>query len=56
MGFQDEFTNIANKNIKALESANIKMIVTPCSDCYFTFKRLYAKLGLKKLKFYIQLS
>jgi len=47
MGFQGEFNNVANANIKAFEISDVKMIVTPCSDCYYTFKRLYAKNGLK---------
>jgi Fe-S oxidoreductase len=47
MGFQDAFVENAEANIKAFEKAGVKTIVTPCSDCYHTFKRQYAKLGLK---------
>lgn len=47
MGYREEFNKSAEANIKAFEKSGIKIIVTPCSDCYHTFKRLYAKLGLK---------
>jgi len=46
MGFTKEFEERAKANIKAFEAAKVKTIVTPCSDCYHTFKRLYAKLGM----------
>ncbi|MBP1757559.1 MAG: putative uncharacterized Fe-S oxidoreductase (contains cysteine-rich region domain) [Firmicutes bacterium] len=47
MGFADEFATRAQANIRAFELSGVRTIVTPCSDCYHTFKRLYAKLGLK---------
>jgi len=47
MGFYDEFGVGADANIKAFEAAGVKTIVTPCSDCYHGFKRLYAARGLK---------
>ena len=47
MGLIEEFEERAKLNIKLLKSKNYKMIVTPCSDCYHAFKRLYAKLGLE---------
>jgi len=46
MGFRTEFTDRAEANIKAIQAAGVKTIVTPCSDCYSTLKRQYAKLGL----------
>ena len=46
MGFREEFTDRADANIKAFQAAGVKTIVTPCSDCYHAFKRLYAQLGL----------
>ena len=46
MGFFNEYKESANSNIKAFQKAGVKTIVTPCSDCYHTFKRQYAKLGL----------
>jgi len=47
MGFEDEFTERASANIKAFEKAGVETILTPCSDCYHTFKRLYAKRGMQ---------
>ena len=47
MGFQEAFIKRTDANIKAFETANVKYIVTPCSDCYHSLKRLYAKRGLK---------
>jgi Fe-S oxidoreductase len=47
MGFRPEFDERAEANIKAFETAGVKTIVTPCSDCYHTLKRLYAPKGLK---------
>ena len=45
MGFKDDFSKAAEANIKIFESAGVKTIVTPCSDCYHTFKRQYPKYG-----------
>ena len=45
MGFRDEFMEAANANLKVFKKAGIKTIVTPCSDCYHAFKRLYPTLG-----------
>jgi len=47
MGFQDIFVERAHANIRAFEAMNVKTIVTPCSDCYHTFKRFYAKRGMQ---------
>jgi Fe-S oxidoreductase len=47
MGFEQEFDARAKANIKAFQKAGIKTIVTPCSDCFHTFKRLYAQKGMK---------
>ena len=47
MGFFEDYQARAEANVKAIEKAGVKLIVTPCSDCYYTFKRLYPKLGLK---------
>jgi len=46
MGFFEQFEKRADSNMKQYKAAGIKTIVTPCSDCYHAFKRLYAKLGL----------
>lgn len=45
-GLQDEFNGQATSMIKAFQKSGVKMIVTPCSDCYFTLKRLYAEMGM----------
>ena len=47
MGFFEEFDAQADSLMKAFELKNVKAIVTPCSDCYYSLKRLYAKKGLK---------
>ncbi len=47
MGFREEYAKAAQSNIKALEKSGATIMVTPCSDCYHTFKRQYPKLGLK---------
>ncbi|AQR97493.1 (Fe-S)-binding protein [Clostridium saccharoperbutylacetonicum] len=47
MGYVDEFTKFAEGNLKILKAAGVKTIVTPCSDCYQSFKVLYDKKGKK---------
>jgi Fe-S oxidoreductase len=47
MGYQGEFIKFAENNIEAWKTAGIKTVVTSCSDGYYTFKRLYPKLGSK---------
>ena len=46
-GYKDEFTQLAEKNIKTWNDVGIKTIVTPCADGYHTLSRLYPKLGAK---------
>lgn len=45
IGYRSEFTNIAKRSIEAWSRARVNTVVTPCSHCYFAFKRLYPKLG-----------
>lgn len=45
MGFREDFSKAAHNNLKVWESAGVKTVVTSCSDCYHTLKRLYPKLG-----------
>ncbi len=47
MGYKKDYENGLNSNLAAWEKAGIKTVVTPCADCYHTFKRLYAKDGSK---------
>ncbi len=41
LGYREDFMRCAEKNIQAWTKAGAKTIVTSCSDCYHTFKRLY---------------
>ncbi len=43
MGYRREFTKGAESNIAAWTKAGVKTVVTSCADCYYAFKRLYAK-------------
>lgn len=45
MGFQGEFAKYMESNIDALKNAGATTIVTPCSDCYATFKAWYSRFG-----------
>jgi Fe-S oxidoreductase len=45
MGYQGEFKECAEGNIKAWKKAGVKTVVTSCSDCYHAFKRLYPGVG-----------
>jgi Fe-S oxidoreductase len=46
-GYQGELTKFAEHNVQNWQSRGIKTVVTPCSDCYSTFKVLYDKVRLK---------
>ncbi len=46
-GLMADFDARSEANIKAFKKAGVKTIVTPCSDCYYAFKRLYAAKGLE---------
>jgi len=45
MGYRGEFIKYAENNIEAWTRAGVKTVVTSCSDCYYTFKRLYPDTG-----------
>ena len=45
MGYQGELGKYAAHNIEAWANAGVKTVVTPCSDGYYAFKRLYPELG-----------
>lgn len=47
MGYLGELTKYAEHNKEAFKAAGVKTLVTPCSDCYQTFKVLYDKIGQK---------
>jgi len=49
LGYDSELRKFAESNIQAWQLGDRvreKTIVTPCSDCYWTYKRLYAEHGL----------
>jgi Fe-S oxidoreductase len=47
MGYQADFTRAAKHTITMWGNAGVKTVVTPCSDCYHTFKRLYPEMGIQ---------
>ncbi len=47
MGYRGEFIKYAENNIEAWTNAGVTTVVTSCSDCSFTFKRLYPQEGSK---------
>lgn len=47
LGYEQELTKYAEHNIEMLKVAGVKILVTSCSECYYGFKVLYAKQGIK---------
>jgi Fe-S oxidoreductase len=47
IGYRGEFTKYAGNSMEAWTNARVKTVITPCSDCYHTFKRLYPEAGSK---------
>ena len=45
LGYAGELTKYAEHQIEAFRTAGVKTLVTPCSDCYASFKVLYDKIG-----------
>ena len=45
IGYQGELTKYAEHTMEMLKVAGVKILVTPCSDCYHAFKVLYHKIG-----------
>jgi Fe-S oxidoreductase len=45
MGYVGEFAKYAQHNVDTWTTAGVKCVVTPCADCYQTFKVLYDKDG-----------
>jgi len=45
MGYRQQYLKAAERNIKAWAEAGVRTVITPCADCYHTFKRLYPKAG-----------
>jgi len=46
-GYQKEFLDQAKKTLALIEKTGAKTLVTGCADCYYGFKVLYDKFGLK---------
>jgi Fe-S oxidoreductase len=47
MGYRQDYQKGVDQNEAAWEKAGVRTVVTPCADCYHTFKRLYAQSGTK---------
>lgn len=45
MGYRGDFAAAAEDTLAEWEKAGVKTVVTPCADCYHTFKRLYPEEG-----------
>jgi Fe-S oxidoreductase len=41
MGYRKSLGGCADGNLKKWQAAGVKTVITPCANCYFTFKRLY---------------
>jgi len=46
IGYQGEMKNYAEDMASRVKASGARTLVTPCSDCYYTFKYLYPKNGL----------
>jgi Fe-S oxidoreductase len=53
MGHRGDFSRCAQHNIEAWTRAGVRTVVTPCSDCYHSFKRLYPEAGFKMGVFHL---
>jgi Fe-S oxidoreductase len=47
MGYVGEMTKFAEHQTETFRTAGVKTLVTPCADCYATYKVLYDKMGMK---------
>jgi Fe-S oxidoreductase len=46
IGYQGEMKNYAEDMVSRVKASGAHTLVTPCSDCYYTFKYLYPKNGI----------
>jgi Fe-S oxidoreductase len=46
-GYKEDFLNQAEKNMAMIKKSGAATLVTGCADCYYAFKVLYDKFGLK---------
>jgi Fe-S oxidoreductase len=47
LGYAGELTKYAEHQMETFRTAGVNTLVTPCADCYATFKVLYDKIGKK---------
>jgi Fe-S oxidoreductase len=47
MGYKKELLNQAKQNMELIKKSGAEILVTGCADCYYAFKVLYDKFGLK---------
>jgi len=47
MGYKEDFLNQARQNMEMIQKSGAEILVTGCADCYYAFKVLYDKFGLK---------
>jgi Fe-S oxidoreductase len=47
MGYQTEAIEKAKRNMEIFNKSSAKTLVTGCAECYFAFKVLYDKFGIK---------
>ncbi|MEM2704579.1 MAG: (Fe-S)-binding protein [Candidatus Bathyarchaeia archaeon] len=52
LGEKGLFQNLAEENLEMLNGLGIETLVTPCPHCYYSFKKLYPKIG--NLNFEVQ--
>lgn len=45
-GYRKELSGFASKKAQAWTDAGVKTVITPCAECYHTFKRLYPEIGV----------
>ena len=50
LGFQGEFIKYMDHNLEAWKNAGVKTVITPCSDCYATFKAWYSRYGHREFQ------
>ncbi len=47
MGYKDDFLNQARRNLEIMAETGAEVLVAGCADCYYGFKVLYEKYGMK---------
>ena len=47
MGYKTDFLNQAKRNMEMIKKSGAEILITGCADCYYAFKVLYDKFGLK---------